>query len=55
MDTKQTKWKCMWLATCIALAFAVGSKAEETFETLAIGTNVFKNARIIQASPVNIV
>jgi len=54
MNTKQTKWKCMWLATCVALMLAVGSKAEETFETLAIGTNVFKNARIIQSSPVDL-
>jgi hypothetical protein len=54
MNTEQTKWKFTLLATCIALAFAVASKAEETFETLAIGTNVFRNARIIQASPVDL-
>src|SRR5258707_15664675 len=54
MNTKQTNCRCMWLATCFTLALAVGSKAEETFETLAVGTNVFKNARIIQASPVDL-
>ena len=35
---------------CIALV----AQAEETFETLKIGTNVFQNARIIQASPVDL-
>ena len=35
---------------CIALA----AQAEETFDTLKIGANVFKNARIIQASPVDL-
>ena len=30
------------------------SHAEETFETLTIGTNTLKNARIIQASPVDL-
>ncbi len=54
MNTKQTSWRYSWLATCIALALAVGSKAEETFETLTIGTNAFKNARVIQASPVDL-
>lgn len=34
------------------LAFA--AHAQETFETLTIGTNTFKNARIIQASPVDL-
>ena len=54
MSTKQSNWRLTWLATCIAMAFTVDSKAEEMFETLAIGTNVFKNARIIQASPVDL-
>jgi len=54
MNTKQTKWRSTCLATCITLMLAAGSKAEDTFETLAIGTNVFKNARIIQASPVDL-
>lgn len=54
MNTKRTNWRRIWVATCIAVAFAVDSKAEETFETLAIGTNVFKNARIIQSSPVDL-
>src|SRR6185295_3764278 len=53
-NTKQTNSRFAWLATCIALLLAVGSKADETFETLAVGTNVFKNARIIQASPVDL-
>jgi hypothetical protein len=30
------------------------SRAEDTFETLTIGTNTLKNARIIQASPVDL-
>jgi hypothetical protein len=54
MNTKQRNWRFAWLATCMALMLAVGSKAEETFETLAVGTNVFKNARIIQSSPVDL-
>jgi len=36
------------------LTVRLGAYGEETFETLAIGTNVFKNARIIQASPVDL-
>ena len=35
---------------CLALA----AHAEETFEILKVGTNTFKNARIIQASPVDL-
>ena len=54
MNIRQTNGQSVWLASCIVLLFAVGSKAEETFETLAIGTNVFKNARVIQASPVDL-
>jgi hypothetical protein len=36
------------------MCFALAAQAQETFESLKIGTNVFKNARIIQASPVDL-
>ncbi|HKQ38886.1 MAG TPA: hypothetical protein VJ063_12480 [Verrucomicrobiae bacterium] len=39
------------LAFC---CFAIAAHAEETFGTLKVGTNTFKNARIIQASPVDL-
>ena len=36
------------------LCFALVAQAEETFEYLKVGTNAFRNARIIQASPVDL-
>ena len=39
---------------CFSLAFAVATQAEDTFDTLTVGTNTFKNVRVIQASPVDL-
>jgi hypothetical protein len=36
------------------VCFAVVAQAEEIFDQLKVGTNFFKNARIIQASPVDL-
>ena len=42
-------------ALCLGLLFVCrGVRSEETFESLAVGTNIFKNARVIQASPVDL-
>ena len=47
-------WRRVWAAVCFSLAFAVATQAEDTFDTLTVGTNTFKNVRVIQASPVDL-
>ena len=47
-------WASFPLAVFLAFALQMGAYAEETFETLNVGTNALKNARIIQASPVDL-
>jgi hypothetical protein len=40
---------------CLGLLFVCGRvRSDETFESLAVGTNIFKNVRVIQASPVDL-
>jgi hypothetical protein len=41
-------------ALFLVFALQIGAHAEETFESLKVGTNVLKNARVIQASPVDL-
>ena len=47
-------WASFPLAVVLAIALQMGAYAEEAFETLNVGTNVLKNARIIQASPIDL-
>ena len=54
MKTIQQPWRRVLTLACLGAMAVVTSRAEETFETLAIGTNTLKNARIIQASPVDL-
>jgi hypothetical protein len=46
--------RLVWVTVCFSLAFAVATQAEDTFETLTVGTNTFKNVRVIQATPVDL-
>lgn len=39
---------------CLCLIGSFSGLAEETYETLRIGTNTFNNVRVIQASPVDL-
>ena len=50
----RSRWIRLWVAMFITLIVRLEASGEETFETLEIGTNVLKNARIIQASPVDL-
>jgi hypothetical protein len=47
-------WRRFCAAVGFSLALAVATQAEEMFETLTVGTNTFKNVRVIQASPVDL-
>lgn len=47
-------WRRVWAVIGFSLALAVATQAEDTFETLTVGTNTFKNVRVIQASPVDL-
>ena len=42
------------VAVFLLLAFAAAAPAEDTFDTLTVGTNTYKNVRVIQASPVDL-
>jgi len=50
---KQCQW-LVWVAVCFPVMLTVAAQAEDTFETLTVGTNTFKNVRVIQASPVDL-
>jgi len=40
---------------CLGLLRVCGRvRSEETFESLTVGSNIFKNVRVIQASPVDL-
>jgi len=39
---------------CLGLLLAMSVRAEDTYDTLTIGTNVYHNVRIIQTSPVDL-
>lgn len=41
-------------AAVLLFVFTVAAPAEDTFETLTVGTNTYRNVRIIQASPVDL-
>ena len=47
-------WASFPLAVVLAIALQMCAYAEETFESLKVGTNVLKNARIIHASPIDL-
>ena len=47
-------WASFPLAVVLAIALQMRAYAEETFQSLKVGTNVLKNARIIQASPIDL-
>ncbi len=56
MNTKQ-KFGCRILFAICLFAFAVNGQAKdsnETFVVLTVGTNTFKNVRVIQATPVGL-
>lgn len=46
--------KTLFALLCMFLAGAFPAFAEESYEMLTIGTNLLKNVRIIQASPVDL-
>src|SRR5688572_4562946 len=54
MKTIHRLWKHILTPVCLGAMLTGTSRAEETFETLTIGTNTLRNARIIQASPVDL-
>jgi hypothetical protein len=54
MKGNRSRSVLLWVAMVITLTLRLEACAEETFETLAIGTNAYRNARIIQASPVDL-
>ena len=39
---------------CLLLLAGIRGQAEDTYETLVVGTNTLKNARVIQASPLDV-
>jgi hypothetical protein len=55
MNTKPTARKHLLLAAALAIVSLVHVRADDTYETLKVGTNVLKNVRVVQASPVEIV
>ena len=54
MKTTKHLWKRIFVPACLSLLFATASQAEDTYETLTLGTNTLKNVRIMQASPIDL-
>jgi hypothetical protein len=54
MNRKAKLWMSCGASICLLMLAVVKGQAEDTYETLVVGTNTLKNARVIQASPVDL-